>query len=218
MKKLILSTLVLTALLLPMTSGVMAEEEPSSLIPPAVELFDPGPAEAFRPGSVPADSSLTDAIRLPVTALAQTMLETGLSYESANDTFVWNTLYYALSIFGQLDDRAQLTDQALLFPSETAQDYLRALFRDRTLLPPVPVPLQDAVRYDPLTDLYCLSLGDLGLTQLSLSAPTPAQDGLVMVEGTLTSPDADEPLCTIRVLLEANDSMFGFSIVNAKLD
>lgn len=217
MRKPIAAVLLLFALLLPMTSGAVAQEQPDTLTPPVIQ---PGPdsvVDAFLPGSVPADAARLDAIRLPVQALAQAMVENDLVYDSTDDAFVWTALYYALSTFGQMDDRAQVTDTALLLPSETAQDYLRALFRDRQELPAIPAMLDGLVTYDSLTDQYALSLGDLGLAQLEPDAPVPAGDGLERLTGTLTSPDAPGPICRVEVLLEANESMFGFAVVEAHI-
>ena len=216
MRKYLSVVLVLLALL-PMTSGVMADEQTDPHIAPVIQTPDPEPAQAFLPGCVPAQSGLLDGIRMPAHALLLSMLESGRAYESTDDSFVWNTLFYALSMFGQTDDRAQLTDTALLLPSESALDFLRAIFRDRDALPPVPDTLTHLVSYDPLTDTYALALGDLGLAQLELSAPQSGLDSLVTVLATLTAPDADGPLCSARLLLEPNESMFGFAIVHAQI-
>ncbi len=216
MRKYISAVLVLLALL-PMTSGVMADEQTDPHLMPEIHSPDTAPTPAFRPGSVPADTELLDGIRMPVHALLLSMLESGCSYESGDDRFVWNALYYALSMFGQTDDRAQLTDTALLLPSESALDFLRAIFRDRDTLPPVPQDMADLVAYRILTDTYALALGDLGLARLELSKPVSDRDGLVAVTGTLTGPDAQDPLCTARLLLEPNESMFGFAIVHAQM-
>ncbi len=218
MKKAITALLLLFALLLPMTSGVVAEEQPRTLTPPAVESASPAePAEVFLPGSVPALSAPFEAINLPLNAVALAMVEHNLAYNSADDAFVWTALYYALSIFGQMDDRAQLTDEALLVPSETVQDYLRALFRDRSQLPPLPTGPQAAVSYDPVTDLYALTLGDLAQSTMTLDAPSPAHSGLVSVTGTLTDPGSGQVICHVQALLETNESMFGCSIVQVDI-
>ena len=216
MRKYISAALVLLALL-PMTSGVMADEQTDPNVIPVIEVSDEAGPESFLPGSVPADGALLDGIRLPAHALILSMAEGDLVYDSGDDGFVWNTLFYALSMFGQTDDRSQVTDTALLLPSESAQDFLRAIFRDRESLPPVPDALAHLVSYDALTDTYALALGDLGLAQLELSAPVPEQNGLVSVTGTLTAPEVSQPLCTARLLLEPNESMFGFAIVHAQI-
>lgn len=214
MRKPIAAALLLAALLLPMTSGAVAREQPDTLTPPAVQS---DPEGAFLPGSVPAHAARLDAICLPIQALALAMVEQNLTYQSGDDAFVWTALYYALSTFGQLDDRAETTDTHLLLPSETAQDYLCALFRDRDGLPPIPAGLDGLVTYDPLTDRYALPLGDLALAELEPGTPEAAEGGLERLTATLTHPDSGQLICRVEVVLEANESMFGFSVVEAHI-
>ena len=52
-----------------------------------------------------------------------------------------------LSLYGQMDARAELTDDMLILPAETAADYASALFPDFQGLPPLPAGW-DRVIYD----------------------------------------------------------------------
>lgn len=207
MKKLLCTLLSLCLLALPMSASVLADDLSSVPQPQYEEV-------GFLPGSVPADSSLTDGISLPLSALALSMLESGTAYDAHSDAFVWNALYYVLSLYGHEDDRAQVTEHSLLLPSECIGDFFAALFADRQQLPAIPAELADKVAYDANTDLYELALGDPALVSAELASPAPAADGLFTLDGALTAPDSGSVICSFRATLAANDTMFGFSVVD----
>lgn len=209
MKKLLCILLSVSLLALPMSASVLADD--LNATPPSVSQ---GEDMGFLPGTVPADSALTDGISLPLSALALSMLEGGLTYDTNSSFFVWNALYYVLSLYGHEDDRAEVTEQALLLPSECVQDFFSALFGRCTELPAIPDELAHRVGYDPAEDRYSLALGDMALVDVNLTAPVPAEEGLFSLNGILTVPDTGAPVCSFRTLLEANDTMFGFSVVD----
>lgn len=207
MKKLLCTLLSVCLLALPMSAGVLADDLSET---PQTQYEEVG----FLPGSVPADSALTDGIRLPLGALALSMLESGMDYDAGSDAFIWNALYYVLSLYGQEDDRAQVTEHSLLLPSECIGDFFAALFAARPELPAIPAELSGKISYDPDGDLYELALGDPALTSIELASPAPAGGGLFTLDGTLTAPDSGSVICSFRATLAENDTMFGFSIVD----
>lgn len=219
MKKIALMALVLSILVVPMTGRVSADDHVSDTLPPVIVQPDsPDVQQGFLPGSVPAESAAMDAIRLPLNALILSMAEHGLVYDADSDDFVWNALYYALNMYGQTDDRAQLDGDTLVLPSESAQDFLCALFAGRSQLPALPETLADRVGYDALTDQFCLTVGDVGLAETVFDAPVYSGDGLYTVDGRLTNPEDGAVLCSFHAVLEENESMFGFSIQNVVLN
>ena len=219
MKKIALMALVLSVLVVPMTGKVSADDHVSDTTPPVIVQPDsPDTQQGFLPGTVPAESSVMDAIQLPVHALVLSMAEGELAYDASSDDFVWNALYYALNMYGQTDDRAQLEGDTLILPSEAAQDFLCALFAQRTQLPALPEVLADRIGYDALTDQFCLTIGDVGLAQTVFESPVYTGNGLYTVDGNLTNPEDSSILCSFRITLEENESMFGFSVVNAVLN
>lgn len=207
MKKIICILLSVCLLALPMSASVLADDLSAAAQTQSEEV-------GFLPGSVPADSSLTDGISFPLTGLALSMLESGLNYDADSDTFVWNALYYVLSLYGREDDRAQITERNLLLPSECIGDFFVALFASRQTLPSIPADLSEKIRYDADNDLYVLALGDPALVAIDLTAPTIVDGGLFALNGTLTAPDSGEVICSFRAVLEENDTMFGFSILD----
>lgn len=216
MKKLIpiiLAACMLTGL---MAAKVSADEQTHpAVFPIADETANPD--VVFPAGSVPAESGRTDGIQLPIHALVLAMWEHELTYNIQSAPFVWNALYYALSLYGEADDRAQLTQEALLLPSEAVNDFSRALFADLTELPPLPAESAPFIRYEETGDTYHLSLGDFALTQLQLGPLTTQPDGTFIAEGTLSALEDGTPLCSFRATLLENDTMFGFSVAEISL-
>ena len=217
MKKLIPLLLAVSLLVTPMMAKVSADDQTQIGSPDTISLSS-AQDMIFPAGSVPADSALLDGIQLPIHALVLSMTEHEQRYDIQSPDFVWTGLYYALSMYGQTDDRAQLTQDALLLPSESVNDFARALFAQLEALPPIPAQLTDFVSYEATTDTYRLSLGDFALTQPQLGTLTPQADGSSILEGTLTALEDGTPLCLFRITLLENDTMFGFSILDVSLD
>lgn len=216
MKKLIPLLLAVCLLVTPMTAKVSADDQTQTGSP------DPLPQSlaqdmVFPAGSVPADSALLDGIQLPIHALVLSMTEHEQCYDVQSPDFVWTSLYYALSMYGQADDRAELTQDALLLPSESVNDFARALFAQLEALPPIPSLLTGFVSYDATTDTYQLSLGDFAQTQCPLGELTVQADGSFILAGSLNALEDGAPLCFFQVTLLENDTMFGFSIVDVSL-
>ena len=169
--------------------------------------------EAFYvPGSVPAESGAMDGMVPPINALVLCMLEQKLTYDETSDAFFWNSLYYMISLYGQLDSRAELTDDTLILPAETVEDYAAALFTNYSGLPALPVSLMDRVTFDWSTDSYRLARGDAGLSETRIEAVETLDGGALRVTGALVALEDESDLCRFSAVLTANDSMFGYSI------
>lgn len=216
MKKLIPIVLAVCMLTGLMAATVSADDQTHPAVFPITEEAL-NPDVVFPAGSVPAESGRTDGIQLPIHALVLAMWEHELTYDIQSAPFVWNALYYALSLYGEADDRAQLTQEALLLPSEAVNDFSRALFANLTELPPLPAQSAPFIHYEKTTDTYHLSLGDFALTQLQFGPLTGQPDGTFLAEGSLTAPEDGAPLCAFRATLLENDTMFGFSIAEISL-
>lgn len=212
MKKLIPLVLALCMLIAP----ISADEQGMNTAPSLPEETA-NPEVVFLAGSVPADATLMDAIGLPIHALVLSMTEHEFAYDPQSAPFVWNALYYALSMYGEADDRAELTQDALLLPSESVDDFFRALFAGLDTLPALPEQMDGFVSYHSNSDMYRLALGDFALTQIRLGQLMAQENGTFTVDGTLTSPEDSAPLSSFRVTLTENDTMFGFSILDVSL-
>ena len=216
MKKLLPILLAVCLLTAGMAATVSADERTSET--PVIHFTDEmtEPDVVFSDGSVPAEAELTDGIQLPIHALVLSLWEHELTYDTQSAPFVWNALYYVLSLYGEADDRAELTEDALLLPSEAVQDFANALFADLEGLPPLPDG-NGFVSYDAVSDIYHLSIGDFAETRLLLGEPTAQADGSFLLDGTLTALEDDAPLLRFHVALQENDTMFGFSILDVSL-
>ena len=129
MKKWMIALMMAALLIVPMGGIAYAVGEGAPAAPAAGE---------FIPGDVPAQSGTMDAMVAPVNALVMCMVEQGLAYNDQDDVFLWNSLYYMLSLCGQMDERAELTDDMLILPAETVADYAGALFSNFDGLPALP--------------------------------------------------------------------------------
>lgn len=167
--------------------------------------------QVFVPGSVPAESGPLDGMIPPVNAMVLCMVEQGMDYDQNNDIFYWNSLYYMISLYGQMDSRAELTDDTLILPSETVADYAAALFPEYRGLPELPVRLLDRVTYDRASDSYRLVRGDAGLSETRIDS-VQSQDGGLRVTGALVALEDNSELCRFSASLIPTDSMFGYAI------
>ena len=122
MKKRLLSICLIVILVLSLGGAAMAASKPEN---------------SFIPGRVPAETDAIQSVTPPIHALVLCMVENDLEYSKIR-LFTWKSLYYMLSLYGQMDARAELTDDMLILPAETAADYASALFPDFQGLPPLP--------------------------------------------------------------------------------
>lgn len=169
-------------------------------------------AEAFIPGSVPAESYDMEGMIPPINAMVLCMLEQGLDYDESDDAFVWNSVYYMISLYGQMDSRAQLTDGELILPAETVEDYAASLFTDYEALPQLPEELSDRVTYYEEDDSYHLARGDAGLSEIRVDEVERLPGAKSQVSGALVALEDESAICTFTAVLMANESMFGYSI------
>lgn len=227
MKKQMLSIALTLTLLLSIGSHVTAQESSdstpmettSSVLTTSVvddmniETADVGDLMLYRDGDVPAGSSILDSITPPVSALVLCMLELDLEYNQKDDIFYWNGLYYMLSLYGQMDSRAEFTDDTLILPAEAVADYAAALFADFSGLPALPDQLSQRITYS--DGDYYLARGDAGQLTTVISTADTQADGDLLVNGSLVSSATGDTVCSFVVELQPNDSMFGYAICDA---
>ena len=202
MKKLLASLTILTILALPLGSAASAEQQ----TPPA----DLSVEEVH--GNIPAQADAAQTMYPAVHSLVLAMTENDLEYAPEDSEFLWTSLYYMLSLCGQMDERAELTDDMLILPAETVADYAGALFSNFDGLPALPREMNGRVSYDWQNDTFRLARGDAGLTETRLGEITELGGGCVQVAGALVSLEDESVLCSFTVDLVRNNSMFGYAI------
>ena len=161
MKKLLASLTILTILALPLGSAASAEQQ----TPPA----DLSVEEVH--GNIPAQADAAQTMYPAVHSLVLAMTENDLEYAPEDSEFLWTSLYYMLSLYGQMDERAEFTDDTLILPSEMVRDYAAALYPQVEQLPGIPSPISQRIRYQASDDSYHLARGDEGLAEVSFRPP-----------------------------------------------
>ena len=205
MKKLILS-ITLIAMLTASAGGVayaqVRQEPPAET---AVETAQ---------GSAPAQVDVSESMYPAVHALVLAMTENHLEYNPEDAEFLWTSLYYMLSLYGQMDERAELTDDTLILPGEVVQDYASVLYPDVSTLPEIPSPISERISYRAADHTYRLARGDEGLSQVTVDSPVYQDSGTVVVDGALKSLEDSSTLRAFQVTLLPRDCMFGYIITD----
>ena len=96
-------------------------------------------------GNIPAQADAAQAMYPAVHSLVLAMTENDLEYAPEDSEFLWTSLYYMLSLYGQMDERAELTDDTLILPSEMVRDYAAALYPQVEQLPGIPSPISQRI-------------------------------------------------------------------------
>lgn len=203
MKKLILSLVLLSILITPFGTVAAAEGQQAS-----------PETTAYTAGNVPAETDVRTAMYPPIHAMVLTMVENDLEYDADDQVFLWTSLYYMLSLYGEMDDRATLTDDTLLLPLETVMDYASALFPASVSLTALPGELADRMTYRAADDMYLLARGDAGLAAIELGNYRATGFDSYRIDGNFVHPETGTPLFQFQVDLKAQDTMFGYVITD----
>ena len=119
MKKLILSLTLIALLTASLGGAAFAQSQQEPLPEVTTETAQ---------GSAPAQADASQSMYPAVHALVMAMTENHLDYDPEDPEFLWTSLYYMLSLYGEMDERSELTDDTLILPSEVVQDYAAALY------------------------------------------------------------------------------------------
>ncbi|MEJ8727789.1 hypothetical protein WKS99_01950 [Flintibacter sp. HCN-6482] len=209
MKKLLLTTIIASLLILPFGTVAMADmtEAPDT----QAEQLD------YAPGNVPAETGALDSMTPALHAAILAMVNLGQRELDLSDPVAaWETLYNMLSLYGQMDDRSEYLDEELVLPSETVMDYASALFTGTAPLSPIPEALSDRIRYDGKLDSYLLTCGDDSLAEIQLTSIREL-GGSLSVDGSLVYLVDGSSLAQFQAQFARQDNMFGYVITNLTL-
>lgn len=204
MKKLILSLTLVFLLIFPLGASALTESQQQQALP-AVSTEEVH-------GNVPAQSNAVQAMTPAVHALVLAMVENDLAYAPDDSQFVWTSLYYMLSLYGQMDERAEFTDDTMILPSEMVRDYAAALYPDVAQLPDIPEPISQRIAYSAADDCYRLARGDEALIQVTVDDSQTQDNGQVLLSGRMTALEDGSTLVSFQAVLSPRDTMFGFII------
>ena len=209
MKKVLLTAVIASMLILPLGNVALADHEQTSQ-PQA-------PAADYVAGGVPAQTDLVQSMSPALHGVVLAMLNHGAEDFSPADTaLTWESLYNMLSLYGQLDNRSEYEDDWLVLPAETAMDYAAALNVNLAQLGPMPAELADRLVYSAGDDSYRVACGsdDLVEFQVRQSAET---GGRLSLSGALVSRADGAELAQFQAQLQTQDNMFGCVITSLRV-
>ena len=168
-------------------------------------------AEAgFVPGSIPAETGAVESMTPALHAGLLTLLHLG-DDALTSDAGRWETVYNMLSLYGQLDERADSGDGLLTVPAETVLDFSAALPGGPVYLNTLPEDLADRMTYLADQDSFQVVCGDDNLAEIQLSGSTVEQGKLVLSGRLVYSVDGSV-LTGFQAVLQPTDSLFGYQI------
>ena len=181
---------------------------------PGILFYDITPLLASPEAFGDVIERMADAARPLRPTRIVAMTENDLEYAPEDSEFLWTSLYYMLSLYGQMDERAEFTDDTLILPSEMVRDYAAALYPQVEQLPGIPSPISQRIRYQASDDSYHLARGDEGLAEVVLQTPITLASGAVILTGQLNALEDGSVLRDFQVTLSPRDSMFGYVITD----
>ncbi len=163
-------------------------------------------------GSVPAQTEAWTPIVPPMNALVMAMLEKDLDCRTSDPEFFWNSMYYMIGIYGDMDWRAEDLAGHYIVPEEMVYDCAYALFGLETGLPELPESLENFVTHDADNFNYIMAKGDVGLAETVVTEVTALGDGRHAVEGAFVALVDEALICEFVAVLEESDSLYGYHV------
>ena len=211
MKKLLLTAMIAALLVMPLEGVALAR------MPEATAPAGTAQEADFDPGCVPAETDALASMTPAIHGVVLAMLHQEQSRFSPQDSgLVWEALYNALSLYGQMDERSSYVGGDLILPQETVDDFSAALTPSLHDLGPLPGDLSDRMVYASEIDSYRLACGDDSLAQISLEA-TGGTGRVLTLTGSLVYLVDGTGLARFQVTLQPQDNLFGYAITGLEL-
>jgi len=211
MKKTLLTTMLAALLVLPLGGVAMAQT------PEAAPLELPAQEMLFVHGEVPAQTAAPDSITPAIHGIVLAMLHQEQTEFQISDPVVgWEALYNMLSLYGEMDDRANIAEESLLLPAETVMDFSSALTSDLSDLGELPEELSDRIVYDAENSGFLLTCGSDSLARVDVTSVQSEGDRLIL-DGALVYLVDGSDLAAFRAILAPCDNLFGYTIVTLEL-
>lgn len=208
MKKLLLTALIASLLVIPFGGTALALHEEASA---------PKQALDYSPGDVPAQTGVVEAMSPALHALVLAMDHQGAAtFDRSNRELAWESLYNFLSLYGQMDRRVELEDDMLYLPEETAQDYAAALDLNPDEMGTLPAEILDRLSYDNVSRCYEVTPGEDGLSQIQVRNIQTSSSGLQLTGALIYTPSGRD-LVRFQATLQLRDNMFGYSLTEMTL-
>ena len=202
MKKLLLTVLLAFALLLPLGTTALAEDE-TAAESEAVYLY--------VPGNAPAQTDVASMLPALHGVLLAMDNQGVTSFTAEENILSWEMLYNLLSMYGQMDSRAWFEEDVLVLPGEAVLDYSAAILPAPLSPADLPEELSDRMSYDPEFDEYRLYCGSDDLSQVVIDECVENPAG-VSLSGRLVYLAEEETLLSFTAELILRDNMFGYAL------
>lgn len=203
MKKILLTALIASTLLVPLGSPALAGHE---------EIQPPAQTQDFLPGDIPAETGAAETMLPAIHGVVLALLNhDAAAFDLSDGTLAWEGLYNMLSLYGQMDSRSDSDSGELFLPEELVRDYAAALEADLDALPPLPAELQDRINYDNVSRCYVIFRGEDDQVRLQADSCQFYNGGLVLT-GSLVSLVDGQSLTQFQATLRPRDNMFGFAV------
>lgn len=204
MKKLLLTTMIASMLILPFGTVALADHQEAPACAPQPDYIT---------GCVPAESSMVQALAPTVHAIVLAMNNQDVGHYTPEDLSIsWEALYNLLSMYGQMDERSEYVDNMLVLPAETVSDFSCALMGTGVSPEDIPESLMDRMTYDSDTDRYILVCGSDSLSQVQFK-----DSGEADIYGSLIYLVDGSPLSSFRVSAQQADNLLGYRILELEL-
>ena len=212
MKKFILTTMIAALLVLPLEGVALAQSPEIPLSDaPVMEEMD------FTHGAVPAQTNALDSMTPAIHGVILAMLHQEQTQFQPSDPLTgWEALYNMLSLYGQMDDRADWAEEEMILPPETVMDYSAALVPNPEDLGELPEDLSDRIVYDGEADGFRLTCGSDSLAQVELASAQATDHGLEL-SGSLVYLVDGTDLAHFQAVLQPADNLFGYTILSLEL-
>ena len=209
MKKLLMTALIASLLVLPLGTVALADHEETP-----VETV----TQDYIPGGVPAQVAAEQSMAPALHGVLLAMLNHDLTtFDPDNTALAWESLYNMLSLYGQLDNRSEYqSPDTLLLLSETVRDYTAALDLSFDSLGPLPQELGDRMTYDPVSDSYEVVCGNNDQAHFEIRQSV-THGSTVQLSGALVYLADGSDLGQFEATLQSRDSMFGYAITSFTL-
>lgn len=203
LKKMLLTLTAAAVLAVSIPFAAMAVNSGETALPAGDETV-------FVPGSIPAETGAVESMTPALHAGLLTLLHLG-DDALTSDAGRWETVYNMLSLYGQLDERADSGDGLLTVPAETVLDFSAALPGGPVDLNTLPEELADRMTYLADQDSFRVVCGDDNLAEIRLDRSSVERDKLVL-SGSLVYSVDDSVLTGFRAVLRPADNLFGYQI------
>lgn len=219
MKKILMALLISSVLLLPAGGTVLAghEEAPAPIQEQPDVSAEAVTVQEHVPGGVPAETGPVESMSPALHALVLALVDRdAVRFDRDDSGLAWEGLYGMLSLYGQMDSRAEPRDGVILLPAETVQDYAAALDLDLDKLGAPPRSLEDRITYSAKTGTYRVVCGEDGLAQIEVDRVSASGGGLQLT-GALVYQVDGRALARFRADLQPRDNMFGYCVAGLEL-